>query len=196
MKIERRKPRNAEVYTASLNDIMFFLMLFFLIIATMIAPATMKVVLPSSKTSSDAAIRNQINLTVTADLKYFVEDREVTLEQIEPIIAQELEKKKNKETIVLLHAPNCGNRTSYNDMDSEYILTIPIHNIGFFNFDIDFSPYINNIRRNFKYEICGCGFLNEKSNDFCPMCGTKRVNNRFYNLFKPKRDKNYLDNVL
>ena len=60
MKIERRKPRNAEVYTASLNDIMFFLMLFFLIIATMIAPATMKVVLPSSKTSSDAAIRNQI----------------------------------------------------------------------------------------------------------------------------------------
>ena len=104
MKIERRKPRNAEVYTASLNDIMFFLMLFFLIIATMIAPATMKVVLPSSKTSSDAAIRNQINLTVTADVKYFVEDREVTLEQIEPIIAQELEKKKNKETIVLLHA--------------------------------------------------------------------------------------------
>ena len=104
MKIERRKPRNAEAYTASLNDIMFFLMLFFLIIATMIAPATMKVVLPSSKTSSDAAIRNQINLTVTADLKYFVEDREVTLEQIEPIIAQELEKKKNKETIVLLHA--------------------------------------------------------------------------------------------
>lgn len=104
MKIERRKPHNAEVYTASLNDIMFFLMLFFLIIATMIAPATMKVVLPSSKTSSDAAIRNQINLTVTADLKYFVEDREVTLEQIEPIIAQELEKKKNKETIVLLHA--------------------------------------------------------------------------------------------
>ena len=94
------------------------------------------------------------------------------------------------------YCPNCGNRTSYNDMDSEYILTIPIHNIGFFNFDIDFSPYINNIRRNFKYEICGCGFLNEKSNDFCPMCGTKRVNNRFYNLFKPKRDKNYLDNVL
>ncbi len=104
MKIERRNPRNAEVYTASLNDIMFFLMLFFLIIATMIAPATMKVVLPSSKTSSDAAIRNQINLTVTADLKYYVEDREVTLEQIEPIIAQELDKKKNQETIVLLHA--------------------------------------------------------------------------------------------
>ncbi len=104
MKIERRKPRSAEVYTASLNDIMFFLMLFFLIIATMIAPATMKVVLPSSKTSSDAAIRNQVNLTVTADLKYFIEDKEVALEQIEPLIAEELAKKSNQETIILLHA--------------------------------------------------------------------------------------------
>ena len=34
MKIERRKTGIAEVYTASLNDIMFFLLLFFLIIST------------------------------------------------------------------------------------------------------------------------------------------------------------------
>ena len=104
MKIERKKHRGAEVYTASLNDIMFFLMLFFLIIATMIAPATLKVVLPSSKTSSDAAVRNQIDLTVTADLRYFIGDNEITFEQIEPLIAQELAKKQNQETIVLLHA--------------------------------------------------------------------------------------------
>jgi len=104
MKIERKKHRSAEVYTASLNDIMFFLMLFFLIIATMIAPATMKVVLPSSKTSSDAAVRNQIDLTVTADLRYFIDDKEITFEQIEPAIAQEIAQKKNQETIVLLHA--------------------------------------------------------------------------------------------
>lgn len=94
------------------------------------------------------------------------------------------------------YCPDCGSRTHYNDMDSEYILTIPIHDIGFFNFDIDFSPYIKSCRNNFKYDICGCGFLNEKSNDFCPMCGSKRSNSRFYNLFKPKMDKNYLDNIL
>ena len=49
-------------------------------------------------------IRNQVNLTVTADLKYFVEDLEVPFEQIEPMIARELEKKRDQETIVLLHA--------------------------------------------------------------------------------------------
>ena len=107
MKIERKKQRGAEVYTASLNDIMFFLMLFFLIIATMIAPATMNVVLPSSKTSSDAAVYNQINLKVAPDstgLKYFIGDKPVAFEDIEPMLAQEIAKKQNQETTVLLHA--------------------------------------------------------------------------------------------
>ena len=48
--------------------------------------------------------RQWVNLTVTADLKYFVEDLEVPFEQIEPMIARELEKKRDQETIVLLHA--------------------------------------------------------------------------------------------
>lgn len=105
MKITRKKEgRRAEVFTASLNDIMFFLMLFFLIIATMIAPATMNVVLPSSKTSSDAAVRNQVNLTVTADLKYYIDNQELTFDQVEPAIANEIAKKQGQETIVLLHA--------------------------------------------------------------------------------------------
>jgi len=104
MKIQRRKLRTAEVYTASLNDIMFFLMLFFLIVSTMIAPATMRVVLPSSKTSSDAAVRNQVNLTVTADLHYFIDNTEISFDQIAPMLAQQLADKKGQETVVLLHA--------------------------------------------------------------------------------------------
>ena len=65
MKIERRKSRAAEVYTASLNDIMFFLLLFFLIISTMVTPATIRVLLPKSKTTDDAVIKKQINLEKT-----------------------------------------------------------------------------------------------------------------------------------
>lgn len=51
MKIERRKTGIAEVYTASLNDIMFFLLLFFLIISTMVTPMALKVLLPHSSTA-------------------------------------------------------------------------------------------------------------------------------------------------
>jgi len=105
MKIERRKLRTAEVYTASLNDIMFFLLLFFLIISTLVTPATIKVLLPKSKTSEDVAIKKQINLTITADHKYFLEKNEVTFEAIEPKLGQMMAKKaKTEDLIVLLHA--------------------------------------------------------------------------------------------
>ena len=105
MKIEPRKLRTAEVYTASLNDIMFFLLLFFLIISTLVTPATIRVLLPKSKTSENVAIKKQINLTVTAEHKYFIDNKEVTFETIEPHLAQMIAKKaKTEDLIVLLHA--------------------------------------------------------------------------------------------
>lgn len=105
MKIERRKVRTAEVYTASLNDIMFFLLLFFLIVSTLVTPATISVLLPKSKTSEDVVVKKQLNLTVTADHKYYIEKKEITFETIEPELSAALAKKsKKEEMIVLLHA--------------------------------------------------------------------------------------------
>ena len=37
----------------------------------------------------------------------------------------------------------CGCKTKYDANDDIYVFTPPIHSIGFFDFDIDFSPYIN-----------------------------------------------------
>ena len=72
MKIERRKTRLAEVYTASLNDIMFFLLLFFLIISTMVTPVALKVMLPHSSTAEKVITKKNIMLAVTADRQYFI----------------------------------------------------------------------------------------------------------------------------
>ena len=105
MKIERRKLRTAEVYTASLNDIMFFLLLFFLIVSTMVTPATIRVLLPKSKTSENVVVKKQISLTITADHKYYIDKNEVTFENIEPQLSAILAKKtKSEDVIVLLHA--------------------------------------------------------------------------------------------
>jgi biopolymer transport protein ExbD len=105
MKIERRKLRTAEVYTASLNDIMFFLLLFFLIVSTLVTPATIRVLLPKSKTSEDVVIKKQISLTITADHKYYIDKKEVTFETIEPQLSSILAKKtKLEDVIILLHA--------------------------------------------------------------------------------------------
>ncbi len=88
MKIERKKSSGAEVYTASLNDIMFFLLLFFLIIATMATPMAIKVMLPKATTSEQIAAKKNINMSITRDKRYYIEDQEVRFEDIEPTLAR------------------------------------------------------------------------------------------------------------
>lgn len=105
MKIERRKLRTAEVYTASLNDIMFFLLLFFLIISTMVTPAAIRVLLPNASTSEQVVTKKNINLIITKDLRYYINDKEIAKIEIEPMLADILAKKSvNEEMNVLLQA--------------------------------------------------------------------------------------------
>lgn len=105
MKIERKKRRSSGVYTASLNDIMFFLLLFFLIISTMVTPAAIRVLLPNAATSEKVVTKKNINLIITQDLRYYINDKEVSKIDIEPTLAAILEKKaENEEMNVLLQA--------------------------------------------------------------------------------------------
>lgn len=105
MKIVRRKTRTAEVYTSSLNDIMFFLLLFFLIISTMVTPAAIRVLLPNASTSEQVVTKKNIHLIITQDLRYYINDKEITKAEIEPTLAAILSKKaENEEMNVLLQA--------------------------------------------------------------------------------------------
>lgn len=97
--------RTAEVYTASLNDIMFFLLLFFLIISTMVTPAAIRVLLPNATTAENVVTKKNINLIITQDLRYYIDDKELAKEEIEPMLADILaEKSENEEMNVLLQA--------------------------------------------------------------------------------------------
>ncbi len=84
----RKKHREAEVSTDSLSDIMFFLMLFFLILSTMVSPNAIKVALPKSdvKTTINNDIK-PIHLAITKDKKYFVNSKEVSLGTLESEIS-------------------------------------------------------------------------------------------------------------
>jgi biopolymer transport protein ExbD len=61
---------------------MFFLLLFFLIVSTLANPNVIKVLLPNSKSAQDIN-KQQINLTVTADKRYYVNQKEVQFGQLE-----------------------------------------------------------------------------------------------------------------
>jgi biopolymer transport protein ExbD len=78
----RKRQAHAEMYSASLNDIMFFLLLFFLILSTLGSPRVIKVLLPKAD-ASQSTTRKPVTLTVTADKKYFVEGREIPFSSLE-----------------------------------------------------------------------------------------------------------------
>jgi biopolymer transport protein ExbD len=82
MKIKRRHEFKAEVATASLNDIMFFLLLFFLIVSTFANPHVIRLFLPKANSSQTIA-KKQMTLSITHKKLYYLDDR--------PILYQDLE---------------------------------------------------------------------------------------------------------
>lgn len=102
MNIRRRKQFKPEVSTSSLNDIMFFLLLFFLIVSTLANPNVIKVLLPKSKTAQEID-KQQINLTVTEDRRYYIDQKEVLLSELEPKLQEHVRGIENP-TIVLRFA--------------------------------------------------------------------------------------------
>lgn len=76
MQLRRPRREHAEVSTESLNDIMFFLLLFFLIVSTLANPNVIKLLLPESK-QTQALAKKQILLQVTADHQYYIDQTPV-----------------------------------------------------------------------------------------------------------------------
>ncbi|MFI5202908.1 MAG: ExbD/TolR family protein [Flavobacteriales bacterium] len=102
MRLERRKKhRSAEVPTHALNDIMFFLLLFFLIISTMASKLnSVKITLPSNKT--DRQGEKGIELSINENKEYFIDDRSIKLEDLPAALNKELETKKPEDRVVAL----------------------------------------------------------------------------------------------
>ena len=94
MNLRKRKKINAEVATASMNDIMFFLMLFFLIMSTLLNPNVIKLTLPSSNHNVELR-KKEVTISITKDMQYFVNNVPVTFPMLEPLLTTELAKSKD-----------------------------------------------------------------------------------------------------
>ncbi|MCX6230477.1 MAG: biopolymer transporter ExbD [Bacteroidetes bacterium] len=106
MKLRRKNKTSIEVATSSMNDIMFFLMLFFLIMSTLLNPNVIKLSLPSSKHPSELR-QKEVSLSVTKEMNYFINNRQVPFNQLEPELIAELRGVENA-TVVL----RCDNSLS------------------------------------------------------------------------------------
>jgi biopolymer transport protein ExbD len=99
MEIRKRRPFHDEDAMSAMNDIMFFLLLFFLIIATMSNANIIKILLPKSDNTSQMA-KQPLTLTVTDELKYYVNSTEVPANLLEGALADAV-KRNDDPTVVL-----------------------------------------------------------------------------------------------
>jgi biopolymer transport protein ExbD len=92
MQLRRRQKEGAEVFTDSLNDIMFFLLLFFIILSTIANRNAIKMELPNSKQVSPMQ-NKMVQLAVDANHNYFVNNQPITIDQMEPALLAETKAK-------------------------------------------------------------------------------------------------------
>ncbi len=82
-----------------MTDLIFLLLIFFLLTSSMVSPAGLPVSLPSSKSSTIDI--QKVSVTISKDLRYFVNDKEVQYDQIEGELTNYL--KEAEEGIVILN---------------------------------------------------------------------------------------------
>lgn len=99
MPIKRNKRFHAEVATSSLSDIMFFLLLFFLIISTLANPNVIKMTLPKSKTN-EKTNKQLITISVTEEKRFFVDKEEVAFDNLEATLLSKMSPAKELTVVV------------------------------------------------------------------------------------------------
>jgi biopolymer transport protein ExbD len=99
MKLRKRLEFKPEVATGSLNDIMFFLLLFFLLVATFANPNVIKLLLPKSA-SNQTLDKKQITLSITKEKNYFIDKEQIPFNKLEGSL-KGIKQKINDVTIVL-----------------------------------------------------------------------------------------------
>ncbi len=88
MSIRSRNKINAGFSMASMTDIVFLLLIFFMITSTLIAPNALKLLLPQSRHQTMA--KPITTISITKDLEYYIETTQVEFSQIEGILRQRL----------------------------------------------------------------------------------------------------------
>jgi biopolymer transport protein ExbD len=83
---------------SSMTDIIFLLLIFFMLTSSFITPSGLPVNLPSSESSD--IVMQEITVTVTKDLKFSVNDRVVSREQVKSELTNLLKDKRGQ---VVLH---------------------------------------------------------------------------------------------
>jgi biopolymer transport protein ExbD len=90
MALKRRNKISAAFSMASMTDIVFLLLIFFMLSSTLVAPNALKLLLPQS--NNQTAAKPVTTISITKDLQYYINDegqlKRVDFLEIEPFLVQ------------------------------------------------------------------------------------------------------------
>ncbi|MCF0191366.1 MAG: biopolymer transporter ExbD [Marinilabiliaceae bacterium] len=99
MALKRSNKISASFSMSSMTDIVFLLLIFFMLTSTLVHPNALKLLLPQSANQTSA--KPQTSVSVTKDLRYYVESRRVSFEELEPTLQAKLG--QNEDMYIALH---------------------------------------------------------------------------------------------
>jgi biopolymer transport protein ExbD len=92
MNLRKTKHKEAEVFTDSLNDIIFILLMFFLIVATLANPNVVRVGLPRG--TKDTKAKQNIIVSIDKNQQYYIGTTKVDNSMIDSLLSQAINKYK------------------------------------------------------------------------------------------------------
>lgn len=91
MALKQRNKVNAAFSMSSMTDIVFLLLIFFMVTSTLVAPNALKLMLPQS--NNQTAAKAQATISITKDLKYYLNEngnnKRVSFREIEPTLVKQ-----------------------------------------------------------------------------------------------------------
>lgn len=88
MAIKTRNKRVAEFNMASMSDLVFLLLIFFMITSTLISPNAIKLLLPSSKSKTMA--KQNVTVYINDQFDYYLDKRRIEADNLQAVLGNEL----------------------------------------------------------------------------------------------------------
>ena len=112
MGLRSRNKVSANFNMSSMTDIVFLLLIFFMLTSTLVSPNALKLLLPSSK--SKTLEKQTISISITKDIRFYINDKEVKKDALEKEL--KLQVNNEKEPGIILHTDK--------SVDIEHVVTV------------------------------------------------------------------------
>ncbi len=98
MAIQTRNKRNVQFSMASMSDLVFLLLIFFMLTSTLVAPNAIKLLLPQS--SSRTMAKQTVTIYINERLRYYINEDHVPLDALERRIDEKLRGQVNASVVL------------------------------------------------------------------------------------------------